>query len=332
MKQIFHYALLITAASGLLAAAIAQAPTGSLPATPPMPGDTSPAAMPLPLPLPVPAPVPIPAPAPAAPAAVTDTALPPVPPEPVEPASAAPTPNGDSEYSFGTATDSVLFTKGQTDAMKNTLRTFEGLRGSGAVTGEVQVTEALPVEAAPVSEPGAYPIFQLASVAYHTDKDWTVWVNNARITPKNNGGEVKVIAVKPDRVWFSWAPSYAQAVVERYRKKAYAPTDPVKHRLTIPNTASMAADGTVMFSLRPNQSFVAGYFATFEGKPAAPALAPLAPPEAKPGAAMTPEQATQIQGLLDPATGAPVDADMKRMDELITNRQGIMNPQRQKQP
>ena len=218
-----------------------------------------------------------------------NTALPLVPDKPTKEVATAPTEAG-SKFSYGNAANSLLFSPGQISAMKKALSAFESIRPDSIVKGdepEVLFTEAAPIAEEVIPEPTTYPVYQLSSIAYRTPTDWTVWLNNARITPKTNNGDVTVTRVSPDRAWFRWEPTYAKAVVARVNKDEFAPIDAVKHRLTNPNTVSFDRQtGDVSFSLRPNQSFAAGYFRTFEGKIAAPTM-PVAeePTEISPDAA-----------------------------------------------
>lgn len=315
----------------------------SAPTTPPatIPEVNLPAAAPTPVPAaaatPAPEPVPQPTGTVAAPA---DTIQAPIPAEattavlptvPVETTVAA---TSGQTYSFGDAQNSLLFTSAQIANMKKALMAFETIRPEQEAAGEVTFTEALPIEPTKINEPTIYPVYQLSSIAYRTPNDWTVWLNNARITPKMNNGEVKVTAVKPDRVWFTWQPEYMVAVAERASKDKFADTSKVKHRFTAENTATFDRQaGLVRFSLKPNQSFAPAYFHTFEGRVASPALNPTN--AAIPNAAMTPQAAEAINGLLGdanaPAPAAGVDKDRSTMEELISNQRRLI-PQPQPMP
>jgi hypothetical protein len=47
-------------------------------------------------------------------------------------------------------------------------------------------------------------VLKLAGILYHGDKDWVVWLNNERITPKNIPDRILGIIVKRDRIALKW--------------------------------------------------------------------------------------------------------------------------------
>lgn len=223
-------------------------------------------------------------PASAAPAASPEPAVPPVAPEAVQPApaaqvepqaNAATPPSNTAPLSFGDFPYSLMMTAPQAEQLKEALTAYEHQIAA-------PVEEEMVVETTPQAEPEApatYPVFTLGSVAFRTAGDWTVWINGARITPSTNTQEVRVVAISPQMVRFSWTPSYITALRERYKRDKFADTAPVAHKRTNPNTAMFDVPaGVVYFSLRPNQSFAAGYMATFEGRIASPALEKLVEP------------------------------------------------------
>lgn len=255
-------------------------------------------------------------------------------------AAVAPALDDGSTYSYGTAQNSLLFLPQQIEAMKKALRAFEMIRPDQA-TGTLQVTEQRPLLVAPpdLKEPSAYPVFYLSSIAYRAADDWTVWVNNTRITPETNDGDLKVSKVTPDRVTFIWNPEYRPIFLERLRRGQLADITPVKHRLTDPPSYGSNAAG-INFTLKPNQSFVPGYYRTFEGKVEAPALKPLR--ESAGLGALTPTEAATINELLGGSPPAellpteepavPQDRDRQNMDELISNRGRIIPTQPNQAP
>lgn len=223
------------------------------------------------------------------------------------------------EFSYGTATTSLLFTPKQIDAMKRALSAYERVRDQQPA-GPIAFTE-VQTEITPPTEPVTYPTFFLSSIAFRDPSDWTVWLDTVRITPKHNDGEVRVTSVGPNSASFVWAPTYASVVAERHNKGLFATTDPVKHRLTRPGTAVINKDGTVSFTLKPNQSFVSGYMSTFEGKVPSPALPPF--PKAD-GTGLNADQAAQIGDLLDPNAPAPSTGGLKPPTQPAMP--GAMNP------
>jgi hypothetical protein len=189
-------------------------------------------------------------------------------------AAAAPLLSADAptnKLSFGDVSYSLLFGPSQVRDMKSALNDYE--------TRRIESGEEVNLSEGPVVEPPApsvYPVYRLGSVAFRNAGDWTVWVNGARITPKTNDQPVKVVAVGRDIVRFQWTPPYLAALRERQRQNKFVATDTIVHKLTRPNTALFdPQSGQVYFTLRPNQSFAAGYMATFEGTIPSPALEPL---------------------------------------------------------
>ncbi len=287
------------------------------------------------------APVPSVAEPPVPPAPPVQDFEPPYPP-PVAGAGAAPAlpidPEGDQQaslpdvstvvpteqFSYGDAPYSLMFTPNQVNAMKQALRTFESFR-PGDETGELIVTEALPIEEAPkIQEPATYPVYQLSSIVYRAANDWGVWINGSRITPRSNDGEVKVVRVTPERVWFSWSPNYLPAIAQRQKNKQLAETDSMSHRLVKGSEAHIDPQtASIGFSLRPNQSFSAGHFAIFEGKVSPPVMKD--PVTLEPGT-MTPEMAETINQLLEPETPMPNPQAKERatMEELIRSQNRII--------
>lgn len=241
---------------------------------------------------------------------------------------------GARQFSYGDPdAKSLLYTPSQINGLKRSVEAFENIR-PGQGNGELTVIEEAPVIAPKIEEPATYPSYFLSSIAYRTPKDWTVWVNNTRITPKTNDGELKVVSVSPNRVSFTWSPSYIKAIVARIDNKNIAPIDAVIHRTVKPNSARIDRDnGVITFSLQQNQSFAAGYFWVFEGAMPSPAMpqAETATPTLPPG--MSAEDAAAINGLLGaPMPGAPAGVmngatpeanDRSAMEGLISNQKQI---------
>lgn len=244
------------------ASPVASTPQVTLPTAPVQPAPVAPVVEPPKPQTPPPESLPvIPAePAPAAPTAPLVSEAPPILPE--------------GEFSFGTEDYSILFTPAQIANMKDALSAYETNRRTGA--GEIVVAEEIQMPSAVITDGTAYPVYTLSSVFYRNGSDWSVWLGSLRITPRTNTNEVRVVAISPNLVRFAWKPSYIDALKLRNEKNLFASTKPVAHKLTKPTTTVFnSKDGEVTFTLRPNQSFVAGYMATFEGRVAAPTLEPV---------------------------------------------------------
>ncbi len=283
------HAWFMVAMFALTGEAIAQTPPSGMPAMPAMP--QPPVASPPPIALPevsvptVQAPPAVAVPEPVAPSAATP-ALPaiaaassPEDAEVTDEASTTEAPLYDAKgeaFSYGTSNLSLLFTPAQMNRMKTVLSIYEAARRNRSDTAIEVIEDAGPIEeAAPdfLKEPTSYPVFTLKSIAYRDARDWTVWIGDLRITPRTNTQEVRVIGVNRNLAQFLWKPEYHEALQQRANMKLFAPTVAVKHKMTSPNMAVLdAAAGQVTFTLRPNQSFSAGYMSTFEGKITSPNL------------------------------------------------------------
>ena len=246
-----------------------------LPTLPPMPSAPAPLA-----PTAVPATPVVPQNAPAAPAAVAA----PAPAASVRtlfssPVTAQPQ-DGGKTYSYGDSSLSILFTPTQIDQMKTAVRTYENASHNSTSTTFVgptsTATVASPTALMPaIAEPASYPVFYLASIAYDSPKEWSLWVSGHKITSRKNDTDLTVIRVNAESVTFSWTPMYVMALTERRTQKLFAPVDPVKNRLLSTQPINFnETNGTVTFTLKTNQSFAVGYFRIFEGFMTTPSSMP----------------------------------------------------------
>lgn len=100
-----------------------------------------------------------------------------------------------------------------------------------------------------------YPQFFLKSLVYHSENDWTLWINEIRLThqtPENS--ELRVLAISKDKVDFEWTPTNMEKVLEVWLKQ---PTDGV----SVDQNRRK-----VYFSLRPNQTFSSYKMTLLEGR------------------------------------------------------------------
>ncbi len=204
--------------------------------------------------------------------------LPPAPPAKQEPAAApvaaAPAPAQETVkiYSFGSYPYSLFFTGSQVTMMRLALTTAENRPGVDTV--EAEAVKDANVPAAP-SEPASYPVFFMNSIVYHSPTDWAVWVSGKKITPQTNPTDIKIVTLDNHQATFSWLPNYQQALIVRNAQHSFAPTTKVAHRLAARQGVSFnETTGTVTFTLRPNQSFAAGYMSVFEGSMQSPGMPP----------------------------------------------------------
>lgn len=99
-----------------------------------------------------------------------------------------------------------------------------------------------------------YPQFFLESLVFHTDIDWTIWLNGQRITPANTTKDITVTSVDKNQVALQWRPSDFEKVKKTWEK--------AKHDLVkVDETA-----GLVFFTLKTNQTFSSYVMKVLEGK------------------------------------------------------------------
>jgi hypothetical protein len=148
--------------------------------------------------------------------------------------------------------------------------------------------------------PGAryfvYPQFFLASLVYDSPQDWSVRVNNEKLTTKEpESMGIRVIEIDKDRVKLEWMPSDMHKVEEVWN---VSPNKDVKvdvkaHKVT--------------FTLRPNQTFTSYVMRVVEGK-VMPMVIDLSPKAAKgdalPGEKAAPEKPGGEKDFIDEILGA----------------------------
>ena len=188
-----------------------------------------------------------------------------------------------AHFSFGDSDVSILFLPAQTQVMKQALTNFESRPVRATLVEKAKEPtlklDVVAVEPQHVSEPTKYPVFYLSSIVYHGPNDWSLWLSGHKITSAKNATDVTVSGVSADQASFSWTPAYTEAMTLRKQHKTFASTDKVKNRLAaIQSGIYDEKSGKVTFHLKTNQSFVAGYFSTFEGYMESPTLEPALPP------------------------------------------------------
>jgi len=238
---------------------------------------------------------------------------------PVEAPVAASAVPSDMVLSFGKSPYSLFFTPAQIDTMKQTLTVYETTPADQKAEQAIVAVEAVEPPA-----PATYPVYTLGSIAYRNGSDWTVWLNGVRITPRTNEQVVKVVAVSADLAQFEWKPSYLAAFTQRQQKEKFADTARVKHKLVQPNRSSFdMKSGTVTFTLRPNQSFAAGYMAVFEGHIASPALEPIVDPAEAAAAAAAAATLADGEAVSDDSLGSAPVGSNNPQEQLKEESKGV---------
>lgn len=102
----------------------------------------------------------------------------------------------------------------------------------------------------------SYPQFFLESLVYHASNNWIVWINGQKLTqdsPTENS-DLSVVSIDKDKAQILWRPVAMEKVTEVWDK---SPNNEV---------AVSRRDGTVKFTLRPNQTFSSYVMYVLEGK------------------------------------------------------------------
>lgn len=225
---------------------------------------------------------------------------------------AAPSAPIAKHYSYGTSPLGVLFLPEQITRMKDALRANEDAPVSQPTTFVAPSKEPEPQQVE-IKEPETYPVFHLGSIAYRQADDWSLWLSNVKITAKKNATDVTVVHVTPEEVTFAWKPSFNDAIGKRLESKQFSPTEPVKNHLAVVQRLARASDGTITFTLKPNQTFAPAYFSIFEGytAPSSPPGAAKAAPEGGGGEANKAAAAAPAKRLPD----QPTFNDLMRMTQ-----------------
>lgn len=119
-------------------------------------------------------------------------------------------PDSDEPFtpSFGEMKTSIVFPDEDAELMKTSLDRIERIMAAGGKVGGPELAsriEPTAPEAVVQQAPAlVFKAFYVSSVVYRGPRDWMVWMNGGRITPKRNDGRVKVVGVGPDYVKLAW--------------------------------------------------------------------------------------------------------------------------------
>ena len=176
----------------------------------------------------------------------------------------------DFKPSYGEFSQSLFYTPEDIERMKKVLYMYEQVQrpeGTVAVVKD-EFTELLddvkPIES--IQEPSKYPSFYLSSVVYRSSRDWLFWMNGEKYSPKKLPDDMKVVAVSPRSVTFSWTPQYVSQAKMRYEMKRTDNSLPRHFKASGGNVRYDKETESFIFTVAPNQSFVSAAFAIYEGK------------------------------------------------------------------
>jgi hypothetical protein len=232
----------------------------------------APAAVPVPAPVPVappalpPSPVVVSPPSPASPATISPPAPPPVPTVVVtkeQPISKPDEPQNSLSIREPSLTKSIFFTQDQIIHIRDAIIAYEKFKSLQALNAQTHAKDFLSQLDDAKKNPAAaeknflYPQFYLQSLVYHSPTDWSVQVNDRKITSESKvlpDTSLRVVSVNKNAVIFSWTPVDLSQVIEAWRKKHY------------PGVDVDEGAGVVNFTLTVNQTFASYTMRIAEGK------------------------------------------------------------------
>jgi hypothetical protein len=180
--------------------------------------------------------------------------------------------------SYGRFQYSLFFTPEEIARMKKVLDLVDSQRGQS--TPDIQANDDFnqlleQAVTAPV-EPQPYPNFHLSSLTYKGPDTWVFWLNDKKYTPKKLPPDMTVLAISSRSVTLAWTPSFINAAYTRWSAKEMDQSIP-KNRLAHPmaDVTYQSSPPGFVFTLAPNQSYVGGAFAVYEGKHEEKTLSPM---------------------------------------------------------
>ncbi|MBY0354229.1 MAG: hypothetical protein K2Q12_00705 [Rickettsiales bacterium] len=184
--------------------------------------------------------------------------------------------------------------------------------------------------------PVKYEIFRLKSIVLDPKGGWTIFLNDQKLTrkTKESDSEVIPISVNNRSVTLKWTPSDTR-LIDKVRETAQGMTP--ETRKTLPQTNRIAttvpasnvqASGSIIFTLRPNQSFVPQYAAIYEGLP--PASVETAQQETTdgPSASISPEDVMMKFPGSDAIPSALNEDTLKQVESLTNSLSSIIGQTR----
>lgn len=171
--------------------------------------------------------------------------------------------------SFREDIGSVLYSEEKVSEMKIILGRIEALLAKGQSPDIEIADETLPNinGPAPAIIPDLrFPAFYIASIVYHSPKDWMLWINGQRVTAKRKYEGLQVAYVGPEKVQLIWKPDEW-----KYRQQIWNAS--VKQSKDLQRLAAHEAityvdkkNKHVVATLRPNQTWVTATPLIVEGQ------------------------------------------------------------------
>lgn len=169
---------------------------------------------------------------------------------------------------------SILFERDKIEDLGRVLRAYE-------LNDNVNLSDITPeVISAEEEELAPLPVFHYSSLIYRNPQDWKIWLNEKPYTASQasahqsgesaSGSDLHVSLQAKDVIRVVWKPrrQLSQVIAAWQERENKEQSAPYRNRLSVRGNDSTfdLANGTVTFSLYPNQTFVVSSFNTVEGK------------------------------------------------------------------
>ncbi len=113
------------------------------------------------------------------------------------------------------------------------------------------------------------PIFYLKSILYFSSNNWSIWLNDKKISDKNSDTNViqniSIMKTSPNEVIMLWKKTQIDLIYPNWRSN-FTPIDDNKFASPARNIIIDSTTGDISFILRPNQSLLSKSLEIIEGK------------------------------------------------------------------
>lgn len=171
-------------------------------------------------------------------------------PEP-QPAPVAATVAKDASF----ANPSLFFTPEEINSIRTAINVYEGVDSGEGQDFLTKLTGIENPNAPKQKRIYVYPQFHLESIIYRGRNDWIAWINNQKLSNAGPAlGEIRIMDIDRGHVMVQWTPANMKRVLQSW--------DPLAETFVQVDTGQ----GTVTFTLRPNQTFSSYRMKVLEGK------------------------------------------------------------------
>ena len=176
-----------------------------------------------------------------------------------------------TQLSLKAEEESILFSAAKIADLERVLRVYE-------FGEDIDISDIAPArQQEPGQEPEALPAFYYSSLIYRNANDWKAWVNGVAYSAQQNNvseeeslNDIQVKLISNNQIKVIWnTGTYLPQVISAWRQKDdEQKVLPYLHRLSkTQGTPDFdLTEGTLSFTLKPNQTFVVDHFDVVEGK------------------------------------------------------------------